>query len=801
MITTWAYMKLPQVIKNHWQPLIIFFVVITFFYKTVFFSQIPFPGDLLVGQYEPYRSYSYSGVAPGGIPNKAQGPDVIKELIPWKKFAVESLKRGQIPFWNPYNFSGNPLLANFQSGVFYPATILFLLLNFESAWSIYIIIAPLFASFFTYLFLRRLKLSKESSIFGGLVFAFSSYSTVWMEYGNIGHTFVWLPLLLYFSDKLLEKISVRNFSGIVLSSLAAILAGYIQGAFYIYLIAFLYFVMKGVETKKLKISSFTFYVLSLLLPIGLSAFQILPTLELFSHASRGNYDLSQIQQMLNPLYYLITVIVPDFFGNPAARNYWFGGTYIERVSYFGLIPIILAVFGILSFFKKIEIKIFSFLFLGSLIFSTDLFVTRFFYLLPIPVLSTTVATRILSVFAFSGAVLAALGLEHFLSGKNKKRFYYIVGALFLFLLTLFLLTVLNSTPEFKIAQRNLIIPIVTLFLFIVLSIFKSIKQNFKNILIVGIFLITFADLFYYFQKITPFAPGEFLYPATPVTSYLRKNQGIDRSWGYGTGHIESNFQTFEKNFSTDGNDPLHIKEYTELVSASSNGRVPLVLPRPDANIAPGFSKEDLRDNQYRQKMLNIVGVKYVINKDLTASGDFNPDSVMFPPDRYKLVWQEKPWQVYENLKVVPRIFLTNKYRVVKEKNNVVRILFSNDFDERIELILNEDPKVPQEKLESNSRLISYEPNEIRIETRSNAPALLFISDTYYPGWEASVDNVQANILRADYAFRAVVVPAGKHIVVFEYKPKTFYYGIYISIASLAGLVGVSWLVRKKYEVD
>ncbi len=794
-------MKLPQIVKKNWPLFIILFVVIVFFYKTIFYSQIPFPGDLLVGQYEPYKSYSYFGIAPGGVPNKAQGPDVIKELIPWKKFVIENLKHGQIPLWNPYNFSGNPLIANFQSGVFYPTNILFVLLNFESAWSIYIILAPLLAGCFTYLFLRRLKVSEAASIFGSLVFAFSSYSTVWMEYGNIGHTFVWLPLILYFSDKFLERINARNFFGIVLSSLAAILAGYIQGVFYIYLIALVYFLIKGVTSKKLKLLHLASYILSLIIPIGLSAFQILPTLELFGQSSRGNYTIDQIQKMLNPIYYLITVLVPDFFGNPATRNYWLDGTYIERVSYFGLIPLMLAVFGFLTLFKKIEVKIFSLLFLGSLIISTDLFVTRFFYLLPIPVLSTTVATRILSVFAFSGSVLAAFGFEHFLNEKNKRTIYYIAGSIFIVLLTLFVITIFHSTPEFKIAQRNLIIPIVTLFLFIALSIFKSIKANFKTILIVGIFLITFADLFYYFTKITPFAPYKFLYPSTPVASFLKKNQGIDRSWGYGSGYIESNFQTYERIYSTEGNDPLHVKEYTELVAASKNGRIPDVLPRPDANIAGGFGKEELARNPFRQKVLDILGVKYILQKDESLIGDFNPDSVTFPADRYKLDWQAKPWQVYENLKATPRILLTNRYRVVSDQKKVIGTLFDSDFDEKTDLVLNEDPKVSQGKLEANSKLISYEANKVSIQTVSSAPALLFLSDTFYPGWEASVDGVRTIVFRADYAFRAVVVPAGKHIIVFEYKPKTFYYGIYISMVTIVILLYCSIVIKKKYGVN
>src|SRR5260221_7687183 len=109
-----------------------------FFFKTVLHGQIPFPGDLL-STTSPFKTESYVGYAPGGYPNKAQGRDVIDQSIPWHKFSIQELQKGSIPFWNPYNFSGNNHLGDFQSGVFYPFNILFFLMPFPIAWAILII--------------------------------------------------------------------------------------------------------------------------------------------------------------------------------------------------------------------------------------------------------------------------------------------------------------------------------------------------------------------------------------------------------------------------------------------------------------------------------------------------------------------------------------------------------------------------------------------------------------------------------------------------------------------------------------
>jgi uncharacterized membrane protein YfhO len=67
--------------------------------------------------------------------------------------------------------------------------------------------------------------------------------------------------------------------------------------------------------------------------------------------------------------------------------------------------------------------------------------------------------------------------------------------------------------------------------------------------------------------------------------------------------------------------------------------------------------------------------------------------------------------------------------------------------------------------------------------------LLFLSDTYYPGWQALIDGKPTKIYRTDYTFRSILVPQGNHVVVFVYNPKSFSYGLKVSIISIAVLLG------------
>ena len=132
--------------------ILIFIVVSLFFFFPIFKGKIPFPGDLLLGEYAPYNSYNFLGYAPGGYPNKGQDFDVIRLLYPDKEFSIRMFKNLEFPLWNPYNFAGNPHIASLQSGSFYPFNILFIFLPYIVAWTLFIMLQPILTGIFSYLF-------------------------------------------------------------------------------------------------------------------------------------------------------------------------------------------------------------------------------------------------------------------------------------------------------------------------------------------------------------------------------------------------------------------------------------------------------------------------------------------------------------------------------------------------------------------------------------------------------------------------------------------------------------------------
>src|SRR5438874_2092169 len=116
--------------------LLIVFSVLFFFQKTIVSGLLPIPSDTIVGLYHPFRDL-YAKDYPRGIPFKNfLITDPVRQTYPWKNLVIEAEKKLNLPLWNPYNFSGTPLLANFQSGTFYPFNILYFFMGFNDAWTI-----------------------------------------------------------------------------------------------------------------------------------------------------------------------------------------------------------------------------------------------------------------------------------------------------------------------------------------------------------------------------------------------------------------------------------------------------------------------------------------------------------------------------------------------------------------------------------------------------------------------------------------------------------------------------------------
>jgi hypothetical protein len=94
--------------------------------------------------------------------------------------------------------------------------------------------------------------------------------------------------------------------------------------------------------------------------------------------------------------------------------------------------------------------------------------------------------------------------------------------------------------------------------------------------------------------------------------------------------------------------------------------------------------------------------------------------------------------------------------------------------------------------------VKYESNEIVLAVEMPAAGWLVLSEVYYPGWQATVDGKRAEVLRADYTFRAVTLPPGTHVVEMTFAPQTWRIGVVMSALIWGSLATWSgWEIKKR----
>ena len=726
-----------------WIIVILTAVISLFFYQTVFLGKVPFPGDILVSDFQPWRSSSYLGYGAGGIPNKAQYPDTIRQMYPWKTLAVESLKQGKLPLWNPYNFSGTPLLANFQTAAMYPLGVLYLFMSQMNAWTVLIVLQPLLAALFTYWYARKLGMRPEGSALAALSYGFSGFMAVWLEYSTVGQVILWLPLiLLAIENRWLWLITVGN--------AAALFAGHPQVYSYMFVFTSIYALFRSKHKKLVLIFS--------LLGVGIAGIQLIPGIELIANAARSPHDPNNLfTKILIQPWQLFALPFPNIFGNPATRTYWPADTFVGKVTTIGLIPLFFSFSAIRR--KDDATKWFITATIATLFLITSNPLTQILYRIPIPLITSSSPTLMSFLFAFSLAITCGLGLDYWMTDKHSvkklvRRTLEVCAGFGI----LFLATKLPITPFLSehapIARRALIyggmLSAATLGLFWV-----AIRlPKFRTHAIILLLIIHTLDLFVFFNRFNPFVPKALVFPAHPIITYLAK-KAPDRYWGYGTANIAANFATQYGMYSPEGYDPLYPKWYGEFLYSYRNGS-PLKqfdnATRSDAAITSNFGDGGL-SGLNKQKILNALSVRYILDRTENGSSEQT-----YPPAIFKKVYAFEDWTVYENINASPRAYMDN----------------------------------------GTATILSYKPEHVIIRTESTRSASLILTDTYYPGWQAHIDGNPATIIRTNWTMRGVVVPAGKHTVTMTYKPKSATYGAILSMISIAGtIIGLVMVTRKR----
>ncbi len=753
-----------------------------FSFPYFFQGKVPYPSTYQVNHFPPWNAYPE---LLGPVKN-ASMPDIIDQIYPWRYLAIEIWKTGQLPLWNPYNFAGNPLLANFQSAVLSPFNSIFFLLPFVDAWSTLVLLQPLIALIATYLFVYELSKNKIASVISAVTFSFSGFMVTWMAYGTLSFAISFLPLALFTIERFYST-KLRKY--LILLSITfplSFFAGHFQTSLYFALFIFVYILFKYITLKKFYNS--LFLILYSLFGLLLTLPQIFPSIEFYLYSARS--------EIFNtgggiPLNYLVTLFAPDFYGNPVTRNMFSGYHYAEWASFVGIIPFTLSLIA-LCFGRNKYVIFFVVTGIATLILALDTPLQNLIAFLKIPVLSTSYPTRIIVLSSFSFSLLAGFGFEtliHLLQTKRLKPVFVLFTGLFVLLLILWtLLLVFKIFPDERltIATRNLLLPsalfLITSFVIAVCFLQKKVLQL-LGIILLG--LVVFDSL-RFATKWIPFEEKDKVYKDLPIFNELKKQTNHSRYFGNLGAQVASYYQLQ----SLDGYDPLFIKRYGEFVrSIGAAGeftpaeRVVVKVPR----LSP-----------YTDRILDITSVTTIFHprSDTYQSWAY---PVWDNPERYRKEYEDEKFELYKNTQALPRVSLFYEFEVLSDDKAILKRLSDPTFDFRATIILEKNVSENTSGGTGSARIISYTPNVVTVATQTDTPALLFLADNYYPGWKAFIDGKEAAILRANYTFRAVVVPEGTHTVEFRYEPESFKFGVMGAFLGFVGIVGTSLFTRQRLK--
>lgn len=750
-----------------------FLVVGVFFFPVILRGLLPVPTDSLVGLYHPWRDL-YAKTNPQGVPFKNfLTTDPVRQQIPWRKLAVDQLKQGKLPKWNPYTFSGTPLLANIQAAVFYPLNILFFIFAFPVAWTTLIVLEPLLSGIFLYLYLRHLRLNPWASLMGAIAWSFSGFNISWMTWGTMVHVALWLPIILLAVDKLFEKREKQPqrflwpWLGIfVLALVFQFFAGHIQISFYVMLLTIFYLSWRlwqnlGRDKQATTIfKRFYWLIAGLLFVLLVTSVQWIPLMKLMAESSR----IEEINWLKNgwflPLPNLVQFIMPDFFGNPTTLNYWGEWNYGEFIGYVGIIPLIFSFFGLLEKENK-EKSFWGWLLLVSFIFILANPISRLIFIFRVPVISALQPTRLMVIIDFSLAVLAAIGFNSLIK-DTRKNIWGIIGIIFLAFLAAWVVVLVRTKlpindmlrQNLLVSKRNLILPTI-IFVFASILIGSSylwkLNKLFKAAVILILILITVFDLLRFGRKYIPFTPQNYFFPNTSTITFLKKQNGAFRIASMDKRIFPPNTLSYYGLESVEGYDPLYSRRYEEFVAA---------LERGTADIKPpfGFNRIITLEN-IDSPLLPFLNVRYI----LSLSEIQRPF--------LKLVFREGQTYTYEYLLGYPRFYLVEESIVETDDRKTLAMLFNKQYDWRKTAVVNEPLSLINIPLSTNEsvNLTAYEDSSIRLLTQTNLPRLLVIINSFDPGWRAQIDGRVTKVYRTNFAFQGVIIPAGRHAISLDYK--------------------------------
>jgi hypothetical protein len=715
--------------------------------------------------------------------------DIRAQHFPFRSFVTESLRNGRFPLWTGDIFFGFPLFAESQTGVLYPINLALIFLPVYSQITASVILHFLMSGVFMAMFLSLFTKDAPVIFLGTITWVFSGLFIQRIDHINVMNAFSWIPLFFFILERYMRSGKAAWLFCLAAATAINILSGHLQTTVYLVIMLAAYYAAGAARgNRKITFKEPAFLLLSVAAGAALAAVQVLPLYELVMHSARANgISAAEIlsSEQLHP-FNLINIIYPFLFGS--AYNNTYIGQHILKIwipayhdIYAGTLALPVLIIACIKSRKDRKLAVYLCFIAAIILFSMggNFFLNRL--LIKIPGLSFfRNPARMLELYPF---FLSALTVW-LLSGLDNRD---VPAAVFKALLGIFIFAFLASVAGFfargylfmkhgvaiktfienkmmstafhhypyqyyydkfvhtagfilsHVAVQSMIAGVIIL-TFLLYANGKIQKQA----LVAAIIIVSITELFINgmdYQLKT----GKEYYTSVPGTvKFLREQPGYFRilPWRF----FENEAEVFKK--GRQGASREEFLQETEMLQPNMNMAYHIQSywgydPLGYAGYYKFFEKIDRgclaggeESNKYLEEgfhTLNESGVKYILS----------PFTLKLKQLKY--LDKEENIYIYENTQAKELVEFSQKAKIDISKWADGTIEFTVDAEKSGEaLILN----------------------------------------SYYPGWEAVIGDSGIGKIRQKGLFQALDLPAGKSKVLLQYNPKSFKYGLLISIVSL-----------------
>lgn len=702
------------------------------------------------------------------------------QFVPWRDFAVESIRQGHLPLWNPLLGMGAPLVANHQTALFYPPNWVLVVLGAAVGHGWLVAFHWIWAGAGMVVLARRLGLGPLAQSVAAVAWSLSSALVARAGFLSINAAAAWMPWIVAACDRVAAEANIRlRIRWLVLLALCLAmqwLAGHAQTAWYTMVLVACWSGWRGARqggwTGLWK--AWGRVALAAGMAAALAAIQLLPSAEylLVSARASGLDEAYALTYSLWP-WRILGLLLPGLFGSPVRGDYWGYGNYWEDALYVGVIPLALSLAAAARGVRglpgwRAEARLLVAVALVSLLLAlgknTPVFVFLFRH---VPTFDLFQApTRWNLLFVFSLALLAGLGAEQWGVLGGRGVYWARLGTAGA---AAFGLSALLVGPRLPTVEPSFIRAFAAagawLFLAGGLALLRPARPGLLWMSAVSVCIV--SDLVWANWGLNP-ATSSSLYRGRSALALLAADgQRLHMSAAINRHLVFDRFFRFDT-FESAGDWRL-VREFglpntTMLDGLPSADNFDPLLP---ARYVAWMDRLEATPEPERSRLLAVMGVGWF--------GMLEGERVRYAP-----------------VQGSARVRLFGRATAAADGEAALQMLFSPGFDPLSALVVEGEAAEIGQLVGGTGEVLEVDdidPNRVRARVRAPDGAWLLLADSWYPGWRARVDGEAVRIYRADYLFRAIWVSPGEHEVLFEFRPWSFRLGAVVSGLSWMALLG------------